>query len=69
MVHPTLGHGRYYAIAKGCAANWKGLDYQKKFIAFLAVGMLSEDSVIKRITCENVEDVEVEEESKNVYTK
>ena len=34
---------------KGAAANWKGLDYQKKFIAFLAVGMLSEDSVIKRI--------------------
>jgi hypothetical protein len=52
---------------KGAAANWKGLDYQKKFIAFLAVEMLSEDSLIKRITCENVEDVEVEEESKIVY--
>lgn len=40
---------------------FRGLDYQKKFIAYLSLDMLSGKQPIKRITCEHLDDIEVEE--------
>jgi Cap4 dsDNA endonuclease len=51
----------------GGVATWRGLDYQKRYIAYLAIQMLSDQKQIKRITCESLDDIEVEEESKIVY--
>ncbi|MGH9984234.1 MAG: hypothetical protein ACRD4J_11965 [Nitrososphaeraceae archaeon] len=49
-------------------AAWQGLDYQKKIIAYLAIGILSNGSKIIRITCEDLDDdIKVEEESKIIY--
>ena len=50
---------------KGGESNFRGTDYQKKFIAFLCVRMLNEDK-IKKVTCEHLDDVEVQEVSKLV---
>jgi hypothetical protein len=43
------------------------LEYQKKIIAYLAIGMLSNGSRIIRITCEDLDDIKVEEVSKIIY--
>ena len=51
---------------KGGESNLRGIDYQKKFTAFLCVRMLKEDK-IKEVTCEHLDDVEVQEVSKLVY--
>jgi uncharacterized protein YjbI with pentapeptide repeats len=48
----------------GEAAN-RGMDYQKKFAAYLCVQMLK--GKIKRVTCEWQDDIEIEEDSKIVY--
>ena len=47
-------------------SNFRGMDYQKKFIALLCLWMLR-DGKILRVTCEHVDDVEVQEGSKVVY--
>jgi hypothetical protein len=52
---------------RGARATWEGLDYQKKYIAYLAIKLLSKDNNVQRIICENLEDIEVEEHSKIVY--
>jgi hypothetical protein len=52
---------------RGGIAAWQGLDYQKKIIAYLAIGILSSGSKIIRITCEDLDDIKVEEESKIIY--
>ena len=52
---------------RGGEAAWRGLDYQKKFIAYLSLKMLLEKQSIKRITCEHLDDIEVEEQSKLLY--
>lgn len=46
----------------GGEAAWRGLDYQKKFIAYLSLEMLLLNRPIRRITCEHLDDVEVEED-------
>ena len=51
---------------KGGEAAFRGLDYQKKFIAYLSTEMLLTKPRIKRITCEHLSDIEVED-SKLVY--
>src|SRR5690348_16784837 len=51
----------------GGVANIRGLDYQKKFIAYLCTEIVSGKRDIKRITCEYKDDIEVEEDSKLVY--
>ena len=52
---------------KGGEVAFRGLDYQKKFIAYLSTEMLLTKPRIKRITCEHLSDIEVEEDSKLVY--
>lgn len=52
---------------RGGIAAWRGLEYQKKIIAYLAIAMLINGSKIKRITCEDLDDIKVEEESKITY--
>lgn len=44
-----------------------GFDYQKKFVAYLALGLLKKDPYIRRITCEHLDDIEVEQNTKIVY--
>jgi hypothetical protein len=51
---------------RGGEANWKGMGYQKKFIAYLCCDMLLRNN-IKRVTCEHLDDIEVEVDSKLVY--
>jgi hypothetical protein len=51
---------------RGGVAGWRGLDYQAKFIAYLSMEMLLKKT-IKRITCEHLDDIEVEEDSKLLY--
>ena len=48
---------------KGGESTFRGIDYQKKFIAFLCLGMLGQVSSIKRITCEHNDDIEIYEDS------
>jgi hypothetical protein len=45
----------------GGEAAFRGLDYQKKFIAYLALEMLLGKRPIVRISCEHQDDIEVEE--------
>ena len=52
---------------RGGIANWQALDYQKRFVAYLAIKMLSDGHRIERITCEELDDIKVEEESKITY--
>lgn len=52
---------------RGAKATWEGLDYQKRVVAYLAIKMLSEGHQIIRITCEELDDIEVEEETKIIY--
>ncbi len=52
---------------RGGIAAWQGLDYQKKIITYLAIEILSNGSKIIRITCEDLNDIKVEEESKIIY--
>ena len=52
---------------RGGIATWQGLDYQKGFITYLSIRMLSEGHQIIRITCEDLDDIKVEEESKISY--
>ncbi len=52
---------------RGGEAGWRGLDYQKKFIAYLSLEMLLQNQSIKKITCEYLDDIEVEEQSKLLY--
>jgi Cap4, dsDNA endonuclease domain len=52
---------------RGGIATWQGLDYQKRFIAYLSISMLSEGNQIIRITCEDLDDIKVEEESRIIY--
>ena len=42
---------------RGGIATWQGLDYQKRFIAYLSISMLSEKNQIIRITCEDLDDI------------
>jgi len=42
-------------------ANWQALDYQKRFVAYLAIRMLSDGHRIVLITCEGLDDIKVEE--------
>lgn len=51
----------------GAKATWEGLDYQKRIVAYLAIKMLSEGHQIIRITCEELDDIKVEEETKIIY--
>jgi hypothetical protein len=44
----------------------RGMDYQKRFAALLCCKMLLEGK-IKRVTCEHLDDIEVEEETKIIY--
>lgn len=52
---------------RGGEFAFRGLDYQKKFIAYLCTEMLLGKRKIKRISCEHLDDIEVEEDSKVVY--
>ena len=47
----------------GGEATFRGMDYQKKFIAFLCLKMLEQASSIKRISCEHNDDIEIYEDS------
>lgn len=52
----------------GGEAAFRGLDYQKKIIAYLSLGMLSKEPPIRNsVTCEHFDDIEVEEDSKLIY--
>lgn len=52
---------------RGGESIFRGLDYQKKFIAYLCTEMLLGKRKIERISCEHLDDIEVEEDSKLVY--
>ena len=52
----------------GGEAAFRGLDYQKKIIAYLSLGMLSKEPPIRNsVACEHLDDIEVEEDSKLIY--
>ena len=52
----------------GGEAAFRGLDYQKKIIAYLSLGMLSKEPPIRNsVACERLDDIEVEEDSKLIY--
>ena len=51
----------------GGESSFRGIDYQKKFIAFLCVEMLKNASSIKSITCEHNDDIKVQEDSTIKY--
>lgn len=51
----------------GGESTFRGLDYQKKFIAYLCTELLLENSKIKKISCERLDDIEVEEDTRLVY--
>ena len=46
---------------RGGESAFRGLDYQKKFIAYLSSEMLRGTQPIKGITCEHLDDIEVEQ--------
>jgi uncharacterized protein YjbI with pentapeptide repeats len=50
---------------KGGESTFRGMEYQKKFAAYLCVEMLN--GKIKRVTCERLDDIETEEDSKIIY--
>ena len=50
---------------KGGESTFRGMEYQKKFAAYLCVEMLK--GKIKRVTCERLDDIETEGDSKIVY--
>lgn len=53
------------ASQKGGESTFRGMEYQKKFAAYLCVEMLN--GKIRRVTCEQLDDIETEEDSKIIY--
>lgn len=50
----------------GGESNLRAIEYQKKFVAYLCVQMLR-DEKIKKVTCEHLNDIEVQHDSKLIY--
>jgi hypothetical protein len=55
------------ASQMGGESTYRGMDYQKKFIAYLCTQMLLGKAKINRIRCEHLDDIEVQTDPKTIY--